>query len=40
MHGRLCTELFTEKSGIAGMVEISMGQDDKVQIAWLAASAF
>ena len=40
MHGYLRTELLTEKSAIAGMIEIPMGENDKLEIGGHAARAF
>ena len=40
MHGYLRTELLAQKSAIAGMIKIPMGENDELEIAGLAARAF
>ena len=39
MHGYLGAELFMEVGGIAGMVKVSMGYHDELEMARLAARA-
>lgn len=40
VHGDFCAEPFTKIGGVADMVKVSMGQNDELEIVWLAARTF